>query len=108
MANIKQWPDWDCNTEVACPFFAIAPQYKYIIGFGDFVLVDGIARFENLEEDWKGISERIGIEYEPLAVVNKTDHKHWSEYYTNPETVKRVLEIYDKDFEYFGYSREIP
>lgn len=108
VANMKQWPDWTCNTEVACPFYAIAPQYKYIIGFGNFLLVDGVARFENLDEDWKGICERAGIEHAPLQVVNKTKHKHWSEYYTNPETVKRVLEIYDKDFEYFGYSREIP
>jgi chondroitin 4-sulfotransferase 11 len=108
VANIKEWPNWDCTTEVACPHFAIAPQYKYIIGYGNFVLVDLIARVEFLKEDWKHISERLGMEYAPLERVNATRHKHWSEYYSNPKTINRVLELYGKDFDYFDYSREIP
>jgi chondroitin 4-sulfotransferase 11 len=108
VANIKQWPNWDCTTDVACPHFAIAQQYQYIIGYGNFVLVDAIARVEFLEDDWKKISDRIGIKYIPLGRVNSTKHKHWSEYYSNQKTIDRVLKLYEKDFDYFDYGREIP
>lgn len=35
------------------------------------------------------------------------DKKRWPEFYT-PELAQMVLEMYDKDFEMFGYSKVLP
>ena len=107
VANIKRYHKWDCHTEIACPHHMIAEQYKYIIGHGNLVLIDDLGRVEFLEEDWKRISERIGLEYNPLDRTNTSDHKPWPNYYKNETTARRVLGLYKKDFEYFDYDEVI-
>lgn len=64
--------------------------------------VTHLLRFENLEEDFKIIQDIFQC-YEPLPLINKTNHAHYRTYY-NDETRQAVAEMFKDDIEAFGYE----
>ena len=77
--------------------------YLWLVDSNNNVLTDYIGRFENLQEDFDIICEKIGIPKKQLDWVNKSKHKHYSEYYDD-ETREIVAKNHKEDIKYFGYK----
>ena len=127
------WNDYFKFTFVRNPFDKIVSQYhynRYGFGFEDATFkeyiqawfagkeisrhpqlnssyinekLDFIGRFENLQEDFNIVCDKIGIPQQELPHKNESKHKHYTKYYDD-ETRKIVAEKYAKDIERFGYK----
>jgi len=64
--------------------------------------VDYVMKMENLLEEFEVIQKRFNC-YVPLDHRNKSNHKHYREYY-NEKAKKRILDSCSKDLETFGYE----
>jgi hypothetical protein len=68
----------------------------------DFNQVD-IMKFENLQSNFDLVCSKIGINAISLSHHNKTEKKHYSEYY-NEDMIRAVQEKYSKDIQLFKYE----
>lgn len=66
---------------------------------------DFIGKLDNFANDFKYICDVIGIGCEKIPHKHKTDHVHYSTYYT-PRTQKIIAKKYQEDIETFGFTFE--
>ena len=81
----------------------IIPQSDFVLDANGKRMVDFIGRFENLQEDFDIICDKIGIPKQQLPHRNGGNHKNYIKYY-NKETRQLVAKKYAKDIEYFNYE----
>jgi len=96
-------------------------QHQFLCDHNGIMLCDFVGKYESLDEDWKVVCERIGIECTPLAqkgyvsaegkTRNPTDTKtekttvqktNYKDFFTS-ETREAVAKRYSKDIKLFGY-----
>lgn len=81
-------------------------QSKFVFNEDNTLKVDFVGRFENLQNDFNIICDKIGIPRVELLKENVTqEKKHYSDYYRT-KTKKNVEELFEKEIKYFGYSFE--
>ena len=78
--------------------YHLRPQHRFINRHMDF-----IGRFENLQQDFEAVSERIGLPLEKLSHRNQSVRGHYSGYYDD-ESRALVSKKFRKDIELFGFS----
>lgn len=67
--------------------------------------LDFIGKLENFENDLKHVCNVIGIKCREIPHKHKTEHAHYSTYYT-PRTRQIIAEKYREDIEAFGFTFE--
>jgi sulfotransferase famil protein len=92
--NLKEKPTME-------DFIPQKPQ-SFFVTIDDKVAVENFIRFENLQEDFDRICEKVGIPIQTLPHKNASDRGHYSDYYTD-ETRRFIAEKYAQDLENFGY-----
>lgn len=101
--DFKSTPnDWNFNKK-NFPVRYQPVQKKWICGDKGEILMDFIGRFENLQEDFGTICDKIDLPKLELPHINSTNHGHYSEYY-NKETREIVSQKFSEDIECFGYK----
>ncbi len=65
---------------------------------------DRLCLLEELPEEWKMLQARFHFLTKELPLTHKSDHRHWSEYYT-PEQRKRAEAVFSEDMELFEHER---
>lgn len=93
--------DWRLDTQDDSPL----RQFNFLMDWKQDPLVDFIGRFENLQEDFQYIADKIGrdITLPRSNVTMARDGRHYREYY-NAETREVVRNMLVKEIEYFGYE----
>ena len=83
----------------------LRPQMYWILDLRGRMVMDFVGRFETLDDDWKHISSRIGMEDSelPQLVAGPKTDKDYRSYYNS--TTKRVVAAkYKNEIERFGYA----
>lgn len=89
-------------------FRQLMDQRLYVYDVFGNKIVDFVGRFENLQEDFNQVCDRIGIERQVLPHHHKSSaRKLYWEYY-NEETKELVAKRYAKDIGYFSYQFGVP
>ena len=78
-------------------------QFSFCIDSAKTFRIGNLVKFENLQEGLNIVCDKIGIPHQKLRHINKSKHKHYTEYYDD-ENRQIVAEKFAKDIEYFGYK----
>ena len=78
------------------------PQLDFFAKNGN-VFIEFIGRFENLQEDWNYVAQKIGM-CTYLPIMNKSKNRlKYTEYYT-PETIKMTRKYYEEEIDILKYT----
>lgn len=92
------------NKENILRYNHFRPQTSYIFDKHKKVPIDFVGFFENLDDDFEYIADKIGVS-ERLPRKNAGEHKSYQDYY-NEKTKEIVAKVYEEDIKILGYNFE--
>jgi hypothetical protein len=84
----------------------VASQLTWLKNSRGHIPIDFLARFENLENDFKKVCKKLNLEDDPLPRAKVLHNKPHYSFFYNKETEEKVASLYDDDIEYFNYKFE--
>ena len=78
------------------------PQLDWLTDQDDKLAIDFIGKFENLNQDFDKICDRIG-RVSTLEHLHRSKRKSYRDYY-NDETADIIRTFYQKDINFFDYT----
>ena len=94
--SFDEYIEWRCAEEVRF-------QKDFIYSSEGELLVDFVGRFENLEQDFAEICQRIGVPSIQLPKINVSNTKPYRSFY-NDKTREMVRAAFEPDISLFNYS----
>lgn len=93
------------------PWFSILPdQTHFLLDAAGSIAVNRVLHFETLAEEWPRLMVDLGLGGADLPWINKTraksDKRPVADYYDD-DTVRTVQQLYTRDFNLFGYPRDL-
>ncbi len=86
----------------------VKPHRDFLVpseqGGDPFDNVDIVLRFENLDEDFARLCDRLEIGRHALPRVNASQRTHYRYYYTTDQAIELVAEKFADEIARFGYS----
>ncbi len=102
--SFEEFVDWMQYSSATCEHPSPHRyQLDWFVDPNGKVIADFIGRFERIEEDWKIVAERLGVNPTLPHRRENPRARHYSEYYT-PRSRDIILERFRVDVETFGYS----
>lgn len=83
--------------------FSSMDQLNWIEDLDNKICMDYLIKFENLQQGFNVVCDKLNIPRQPLPHINKTKRKHYTEYY-NDSTRDTIAKEFSRDIEYFGYK----
>ena len=103
--SFEQFVEWMKFSSCTC-IHPMPHRYQldwFVNPHGDIV-VDFIGKFEQLDEHWQLVAQKLGIDNKlPKTNINPDKKRHYTEYYT-PKTIDIIRSRFAVDIEYFGYE----
>jgi len=81
----------------------LRPQLYWITNYDGKIDLDYIGRFENLNEDFKTICNRLNTPHLTLPHTLKGQHRDYREYY-DTDSIQAVADYYRDEIAMFGYT----
>lgn len=77
------------------------PQCEWLKNHNDLIDIDFIGKFENLENDFREVQSKLGLN-KKLPAMNKTKRDHYKNYH-DQETIEIINNWFFEDLERFDY-----
>ena len=84
----------------------LVPQHKFLDPGEDVRLPWFIGRYENLEEDWNKLCDKLRVMRRGLPIRRRSDRSRDWRTALSVDSRARLFFLYEKDFEQFGYVSE--
>lgn len=82
----------------------VRPQYLQLCGDDGDIALDYVGRYEDLQQSFDTVCEKIGVPGIELGRKNASEHSRYIEYYKDDELRQLVGDFYAEDLRLFSYE----